>query len=71
MKTTVKTIYQLDMSPETAECLLALIYCNLCSHNASPLDSLFCELKTALGIEEGADGDNQISALADKYEKFV
>jgi len=68
MKSTVKKVYRLELSQETAECLLALIYCNLCSLHVSPLDSLFCGLKVALGVGED---DYKMSVLADKYEKFV
>ncbi len=66
MKTTVKKIYRAEMSPETAECILALIYCNLCSAEASPLDSLFCELKEALNLD-----DEGLTRLATRYKEFM
>lgn len=63
---TVKNLYRLEMEQEQAECLAALVFCNLCNVTTSPLDGLARRLQNALGLN-----DDQMQELAKRYSKFV
>lgn len=66
MKVKVDNRYRLEMGKEQAECLLALIFCNLYCIEDSPLDGLSTRLKNALHLD-----DDQVTALAKRYGRFV
>ena len=63
---TVQKVYRLVMEQEQAECLAALIFCNLCNVTESPLDGLARRLQNALGLN-----DDGMTRLAKRYQKFV
>lgn len=66
MKVKVDNRYRLEMGKEQAECLAALIFCNLCSVGDSPLNGLAQRLKNALGLN-----DDEMIRLTKRYSKFV
>ena len=67
MKTViVENLYRLEMEQEQAECLAALIFCNLCNVGISPLDGLARRLQNALGLD-----DKGMTQMAKRYQKFV
>lgn len=66
MKVKVENRYRLEMNREQAECLAALIFCNLCSVGASPLDGLARRLQNALALN-----DDGMIRLAKRYQRFV
>jgi len=66
MKTKVETFYRVEMDRETTECLLALIFCNLCYAEDSPLDGLSRRLQNVLNLD-----DDGMTRLAKRYSEFV
>jgi len=57
-------LYQVDLSREEVECLVALMYCNLRNPGESPISDLSRSLCQAMGIKERGP-------LSVKYDKFV
>lgn len=64
--------YILTLGQEEAECLLALMYCNLRDANRSPLADLNHQLDTMVTHWENMRGStNMREVLADRYAQFV
>ena len=64
--------YILTLGQEEAECLLALIYCQLSDPERSPLVELRNQLDIMVTHWEGARGNIDMrEVLADRYAQFV
>jgi len=66
MKVKVENLYRIELEQEAAECLAALIFCNLCLVGDSPLDGLSRRLQNALNLD-----DDGMVRLAKRYQQFV
>jgi len=66
MTVKVENMYRIEMEQEQAECLAALIFCNLCNVGTSPLNGLARRMQNALGLDDAG-----MTKLTKRYQKFV
>jgi hypothetical protein len=67
-------VYHIKLNREEAECLMALMFCNLRNYESSPLFDLYLEMQKSLKLYVGTGIgvlNDDLEKLAKQYREYV